>query len=94
MPQFDLTDFNPSDNLNLGAGPALTVTNIGATSVKVHIDYMLNGNWSSAIKGSAGYHNPFTLDQAMTKIVASGDLESVQVRVGVDGDNFRVRVVY
>lgn len=94
MPQFDLSDFNPSANVDLGASLALTVTNTGATSVKVHIDYLLNSNWSSAIKASAGYRNPFKLDQAMTKIVALADLESLQVRVGVDGDNFQVSVVY
>jgi hypothetical protein len=60
----------------------MTITAKG--NAEVHIDYALGtGAYSSAIKGSAGYPNPFNLPKNASKIVKKADLESEHVRVGV-----------
>ncbi|MFI8615736.1 hypothetical protein ACIGHN_09550 [Acidovorax sp. NPDC077693] len=59
----------------------------------VHVDYQHpagSGNYSSAIKGSAGYGNPFTVLAGATKNVLKSDLESEHVRVGARNANITV----
>lgn len=94
MPEFTLTDANASRNVDLGNSPNMTVTNFGLGAVQVFFDYQVNGVFTSAIKGSAGYASPFTLLPGGTKVVNRRDLESENVRVGIDGDGARVKFVY
>ena len=94
MIEFTLTD-NTSRDIDLGNSSVLGVTNLFGNNVEVFIDYNLgNGQFSSAIKGSAGYRNPFILQQGQAKAVSRTDLESEHVRVGVKGDGARVKFVY
>jgi hypothetical protein len=96
MTEFTLTDSDAQRNIDLGLSRVISVTNLSLNSVKIHIDYDRNGSgqFSSAIKGSAGYSNPFTLQPEETKVVAKTDLESEHVRVAVDGDGFKVKFIY
>jgi hypothetical protein len=71
--------------IDLGNSPnGMSITAPGAKA-SVHVDYQKppgSGNYSSAIKGSASYGNPFSVAAGATKVVAKADLESEQVRVG------------
>ncbi len=72
-------------NIDLGNSNSMSITAPGAQA-SVHVDYEHpagSGNYSSAIKGSAGYGNPFTVAAGGTKVVLKTDLESEHVRVGV-----------
>ncbi|KQB60944.1 MULTISPECIES: hypothetical protein [Acidovorax] len=56
-----------------------------AAKASVHVDYenpVGYGRCSSAIEGSAGYGNPFTVAVGGTKVALKTDLESEHVRVG------------
>ena len=76
-------------DIDLGNSANLTIAaNNGDASV--HIDYNKSGNYSSAIKGSAGYGNPFTVRNGSTKVVSKSDLESERVRVGVRNNDVSV----
>ena len=90
MPEFTLTDTDSTRIIDLGNSRELGVLNL-ASGVKVFIDYDVNGTFTSAIKGSAGFANPFVLGPGDAKIVAKSDLESEHVRVGIDGDGAKVR---
>lgn len=77
-------------NIDLGNSSAMTITANGGKA-EVYIDYQLpSGQYSSAIKGSAGYGNPFNVNNQQTKIVQKSDLESEQIRVGVKNANIVV----
>ena len=59
MHEFTLTETDDSRNIDLGKSRVLTVANLFGDSVQVFIDYRLpNGNYSSAVKGSATYASP------------------------------------
>ena len=94
MKEFTLTETDSTRDVDLGNSRTLTVTNLAGASVKIYIDYNLNGTYTSAIKGSAGYGNPFTLTLGNTKVVQKSDLESENVRVGVDGVGAKIKFVY
>jgi hypothetical protein len=94
MKEFTLTETDSTRDVDLGNSRTLTVTNLAGASVKIYIDYNLNGVYSSAIKGSAGYANPFTLTLGTTKVVQKSDLESENVRVGVEGVGAKIKFVY
>lgn len=82
-------------NVYLGNVTAMAISNPSTYDLKVHIDYQAStGTWSSAVKGSAGYSIPFTLQAGQSKAVAKSDLESEYVRVCVQGDGGHVHVVY
>ena len=94
MTEFTLTD-NTTRNIDLGNANVMAVTNLAGNRVQVFIDYNPgNGIYASAIKGSAGYPDPFILRQGETKAVNRTDLESEHVRVGVKGDGARIKFVY
>ena len=76
-------------DIDLGNSRAMTITAVGGNA-KVYVDYKLNGSYSSAIKGSAGYGNPFTVKVGETKVVNKSDLESENVRVGARNANIKV----
>ncbi len=78
----------------MGNSATLTVTNLTGTAADIYIDYQRNGGYSSAIKGSAGYGDPFSLPGNSVKVVQKSDLESENVRGGVKGDNASVRFNY
>jgi hypothetical protein len=78
-----------TDDIDLGNSNSMTITAVGG-SANVHVDYKLNGSYSSAIKGSAGYGNPFTISVGQTKVVNKSDLESENVRVGARNANIKV----
>ncbi|WP_426305795.1 hypothetical protein ACN9MJ_00205 [Acidovorax facilis] len=70
--------------IDLGDSNGMSIAAPGANA-SVHVDYQNpagSGNYSSAIKGSAGYGNPFTVPAGGTKPVLKTDLESEHVRVG------------
>ncbi|OGA64020.1 MAG: hypothetical protein A2710_22150 [Burkholderiales bacterium RIFCSPHIGHO2_01_FULL_64_960] len=70
--------------IDLGNSNGMSIAAPGAKA-SVHVDYQNpagSGNYSSAIKGSAGYGNPFTVPAGGTKAVLKADLESEHVRVG------------
>ncbi|HYY57903.1 MAG TPA: hypothetical protein VE842_11270 [Pyrinomonadaceae bacterium] len=93
MPNFTLTD-GQKQEVDLGNSNTLTITTLNATAAQIYIDYKTNGNYSSAIKGSAGYSNPINLAGNTTKVVQKSDLESEHVRVGVTGENSSVKFTY
>ncbi|KRD21975.1 hypothetical protein ASE39_06155 [Acidovorax sp. Root267] len=70
--------------IDLGNSTGMSIAAPGAKA-SVHVDYQKpagSGNYSSAIKGSAGYGNPFNVSAGGTKAVPKTDLESEHVRVG------------
>ncbi|QLA82099.1 hypothetical protein EXV95_16515 [Acidovorax sp. JMULE5] len=70
--------------IDLGNSNGMSIT-APLARASVHVDYQNpagSGNYSSAIKGSAGYGNPFTVPAGGTKAVLKTDLESEHVRVG------------
>jgi hypothetical protein len=75
--------------IDLGNSNGMRITANGGNA-SVHIDYKLNGSYSSAVKGSAGYGNPFNVGNGQTKIVNKLDLESEHVRVGANNANISV----
>jgi hypothetical protein len=76
--------------IDLGNSQAMSITANGGKAT-VHIDYKLpSGAYSSAIKGSAGYGNPFQVNNGQSKLVKKTDLESEHVRVGVKKANISV----
>ena len=80
--------------VDLGNSNSMSITAAGGTAT-VYVDYQNpagSGNYSSAIKGSAGYGNPFSVASGATKVVNKSDLESEHVRVDVTGAN--ITVVY
>lgn len=93
MPNFTLTD-GQTREIDLGNSATLTVTNQTGTTADIYIDYKTNGSYSSAIKGSAGYGDPFKVAGNGNKVVQKTDLESEHVRVGVRGDGASVRFDY
>ena len=77
-------------NIDLGASNSMSITANGGTA-SVHVDYDPGtGVYSSAIKGSAGYGNPFNVADGATKVVNKSDLESEHVRVGAKNANISV----
>ena len=73
--------------IDLGNSNGLSIT-APLAQARVHVDYQNpagSGNYSSAIKGSAGYLNPFSVPAGGTKAVLKTDLESEHVRVGAIG---------
>jgi hypothetical protein len=93
MPNFTLTDGHTQE-VDLGNSAALTVANQTGNDAKIYIDYKKNGVWTSAIKGSAGFSDPFKLAGNGNKVVQKSDLESEHVRVGVEGDGASVKFTY
>ena len=93
MPNFTLTE-DQTQEVDLGNSATLTVANQNANDAEIYIDYKKNGIWTSAIKGSAGYSDPFKLTGNSTKVVQKSDLESEHVRVGVKGDSTSVKFTY
>jgi hypothetical protein len=80
MPTITVTQDNTKD-IDLGNSNGMTVSSTG--NAQVHVDYRLStGGYSSAIKGSAGYGNPFGVSPGNPKTVRKADLESEHVRVG------------
>jgi hypothetical protein len=94
MTEFTLTESDPLREIDLANSRTLTVTNLAGASVQIFIDYNLNGTYTSAIKGSAGYRNPFTLVLQATKVVLKSDLESERVRVGIEGTGAKIKFIY
>jgi hypothetical protein len=73
---------NTTKVIDLGNSNGMSISAIG-NDASVHVDYDAGrGVYSSAIKGSAGYGNPFLVSNGATKMVAKSDLESEVVRVG------------
>jgi hypothetical protein len=91
MPEFTLTEGDQPRDVDLGNSQTLTVTNLAGAAVKIFIDRKSNGNYTSAIKGNAGYTNPFTLQLGKLKVVQKKDLESEHVRVGIDGVGAKIK---
>lgn len=94
MPDFTLNESNPTSEIDLGNSQTLTVTNVAGAVVRIYIDYESNGIYTSAIKGNAGYGNPFVLRQGQSKAVPKTDLESEHVRVGVEGLGAQINFNY
>jgi len=79
-----------SQDIDLGNSNSMSITANGGNA-SVHVDYLLGtGAYSSAIKGSAGYANPFTVNNGNTKVVMKSDLESEHVRLGARNANISV----
>jgi hypothetical protein len=77
-------------NIDLGHSASMSITANGGNA-SVHVDYDPgSGVYSSAIKGSAGYGNPFTVTNGNSKVVQKSDLESEHVRVGARNANISV----
>ena len=77
-------------NIDLGDVDSMTISSDNGTA-EVYVDYKLpNDTYSSAIKGSAGYGNPFNVTAGITKTVNKSDLESEHVRVGCRDNNITV----
>lgn len=93
MPNFTLSD-EQTREIDLGNSATLTVTNLTGTSAQIYIDYKHGSSYTSAIKASAGYGDPFTLAGNGSKVVQRTDLESEHVRVGVKGTNASVKFSY
>ena len=77
-----------SQEIDLGNSNSMTITTNG--NATVNVDYRRNGTYSSAVKGSAGYGNPFNVLNGQPKTVNKSDLESEHVRVGVNSANITV----
>jgi hypothetical protein len=91
MPQFFLTDADPwNDNVDMADAPAFSVTNVSKTTVRINVDYLMDGNWINALTNGG----PFTLRPAQSRTVAKQNLAAEIVRVMVTGNNFRVGVEY
>lgn len=85
----DIVQDNTS-TIDLGNSNGMSIEASGGNA-SVHVDYDPgNGAYSSAVKGSAGYGNPFTVNNGQTKAVNKLDLESEHVRVGVRNANIKV----
>lgn len=92
MPTTVVIAQDSTKNIDLGASAAMVISAIGGTA-QVFVDYQLSsGAYSSAIKGSAGYGNPFSVAGGNPKTVSKSDLESEHVRVGAR--NAAIQVVY
>jgi hypothetical protein len=78
-----------TQEIDLGNTNSMTITANGGNA-SVNVDYRRNGTYSSAVKGSAGYGNPFNVTNGQTKTVNKSDLESEHVRVGVNNANITV----
>jgi hypothetical protein len=92
MPTTITINMDTTHEIDLGNSQAMSITASGGAA-QVHVDYRLSsGMYSSAIKGSAGYGNPFTVTNGATKVVNKTDLESEHVRVGVR--NATISVTY
>jgi hypothetical protein len=78
-----------TSEIDLGKTNGMTITAIGGDA-SVYIDYQLSGAYLSAIKGRAGYGNPFTVKVGQSKSVSKSDLESEHVRVGAKKANISV----
>jgi hypothetical protein len=88
MPTVNINQDGTSE-IDLGNSNGMTITANGGNA-SVHVDYNRNGAYSSAVKGSAGYNNPFTVGNGQTKTVNKADLQSEHVRVGVRNANISV----
>jgi hypothetical protein len=89
MPRINVNQ-DTTSQIDLGNSNVMSITATNGDA-SVHIDYDLgNGAYSSAVKGSAGYGNPFTVRNGQTKTVSKSDLESEHVRVGVRNANISV----
>ncbi|CAN7148059.1 hypothetical protein [Acidovorax sp. Leaf78] len=80
-----------SKEIDLGNSTGMHIAAPGAQA-RVHVDYLPAGSktYSSAIKASAGYGNPFNVSAGGTKDVLKTDLESEHVRVGARNANITV----
>jgi hypothetical protein len=79
-----------TSEIDLGNSQAMSITASGGNA-EVYVDYKPgSGAYSSAIKGSAGYGNPFQVNNGESKVVNKTDLESENVRVGVRNANISV----
>jgi hypothetical protein len=95
MPNFELKDGQTKEGVDLGNSD-LDLVNTGTADAKVYIDYKVRGNWSSAIKGNAGYPNPFVLSNGGgRRTVTRTELESeTSLRIGVWGEGAKVKGTY
>jgi hypothetical protein len=85
-----IINMDNTHEIDLGNSQAMSITASGGNA-QVYVDYKLkSGMYSNAIKGSAGYGNPFTVSNGATKLVNKTDLESEHVRVGVENANISV----
>src|SRR5208282_680378 len=95
MPIFELKDGETKEGVDLGNSD-LNLVNTGTADAKVFIDYKARGYWSSAIKGNAGYPNPFVLSKGGgRRTVTRTELESeTLLRIGVWGNGAKVKGEY
>jgi hypothetical protein len=95
MPNFEMKDGQTKEGVDLGNSD-LDLVNTGTADAKVYIDYKVRGNWSSAIKGDAGYPNPFVLSKGGgRRTVTRTDLQSeTGLRIGVWGEGGKVKGKY
>ncbi len=92
MPTTISITMDTTHEVDLGNSQGMSITASGGNA-QVHVDYRLgSGIYSSAIKGSAGYGNPFPVNNGTTKVVNKTDLESEHVRVGAR--NATISVTY
>lgn len=90
MPSINISDGETAD-VDLENSQGMSITAKGG-SAEVYIDYKppKRSTYTSAIKASAGYGDPFYVDQNKTKSVSKTDLLAEKVRVGVKNANISV----
>jgi hypothetical protein len=95
MPKFELKDGETTEGVDLGNSD-LNLVNTGTADAKVYIDYKVRGNWSSAIKGNAGYPNPFVLTKGGGRrtVMRTGLESETGLRIGVWGEGAKVEGEY
>jgi hypothetical protein len=95
MPIFELKNGETTEGVDLGNSD-LDLVNTGRADAKVYIDHKVRGNWTSAIKGNAGYPNPFVLSKGGgRRTVVRTELESeTGLRIGVWGNGAKVKGEY
>lgn len=79
--------------IDLGNSPGMSISAKGGIAT-VSVDYYntTTGNYTSAIKPTAGYLNPFPVEPGTSKDILKSDLLSEHVRVGTE--NASITVTY
>lgn len=69
--------------IDLGNSPGMSISAKDGIAT-VYVDYYnpKTGNYTSAIKASAGYLSPFQVHPGTSKDILKSDLESEHIRVG------------
>ncbi len=77
--------------IDLGNSPGMSISVKGGIAT-VYVDYYntQTGNYTSAIKASAGYLSPFQVEPGTSKDIPKSDLESEHVRVGTEDASITV----